>query len=287
MQLGGERSLALVALLVAAAPALAQAPSTADIAAGETLVRDYCLECHNFEDWAGSLNLEDLSLNATADSAETFEHMIRKVSAGMMPPANQPRPPADAIARLVDTLSRGVDSGVAVNPGNESLHRLNRSEYANVIRDLLALNVDVTAMLPGDDASEGFDNIADVLSVSPTLIEAYVSAAMKISRLAVGDINQATTTKIYRAPPGLPQDSHIDGMPLGTRGGIRIEHYFPLDGEYRFSIQGGVGGFRQIVSYEPPDLDFTVNGDQVPLDNPRDFTLQLDAGPKVLTVALV
>lgn len=254
---------------------------------GRTLLDQYCVECHNFEDWAGSLDLEGLDPVNPATEAETWEHVIRKVASGMMPPASQPRPSRAELASFTDTLGRRLDGQSATDPGNEALHRLNRSEYGNVIRDLLALDIDVSGMLPGDDASEGFDNIADVLSVSPTLIEAYVSAAMKISRLAVGDINQATTTKIFRAPPGLPQDRHLEGMPLGTRGGFRVEHYFPLDGEYHFSISGGVGGFRQVVSYSPPLIDFTIDGEQVPVENPRDFTLQLPAGPKTLTVALV
>ena len=254
---------------------------------GKALIDEYCMECHNFEDWAGSLSFEGLDLATAGQEAETWEHVIRKVSAGLMPPANEPRPAKAVLASFADALGAKIDAQAPFNPGTESLHRLNRNEYANVIRDLLDLEVDVSAMLPGDDASEGFDNIADVLNVSPTLIEAYVSAAMKISRLAVGDINQSATTEIFRAPPGLPQDRHIEGLPLGTRGGIRVEHNFPLDGEYRFSIQGGVGGFRQIVSYPGPEIDFTIDGEQIPVDNPRDFTLNLAAGPKTLTVALV
>lgn len=254
---------------------------------GVELLAEYCLECHNFEDWAGSLSLEGLDPASPSMDAEIWESVIRKVSAGMMPPAGQSRPSADILHAFTGSLGERINVTSTPNPGNESLHRLNRNEYANVIRDLLALEVDVSSMLPGDDASEGFDNIADVLNVSPTLIEAYISAAMKISRLAVGDIEQAPKTAIFRAPPGLPQDRHIEGLPLGTRGGIRIEHHFPLDGEYRFSIDGGVGGFRRLVTYPGPLIDFTIDGEQVPLENPGEFTLQLEAGPKVLTAALV
>ena len=124
-----------------------------------------------------------------------------------------------------------------------SLHRLNRTEYANAIRDLLDLEVDVSTLLPGDGSSEGFDNLADGLSISPTLIQGYVAAAMKISRLAVGDRTLPPSQAIYPAPPALAQDRHIDGLPLGTRGGMLVRHTFPLDAEYQFgSGAGGRGG---------------------------------------------
>src|SRR5213075_789913 len=132
------------------------------------------------------------------------------------------------------TAGAGLDAPV--------LHRLNRTEYANAIRDLLALDVDVASLLPPDASSEGFDNLADALSVSPTLIQGYVSAALKISRLAVGDRTLAPSPVTYQAPTGLKQDYHFEGLPLGTRGGMVVTHTFRLDGEYQIAAGGGRGG---------------------------------------------
>src|SRR6185295_214311 len=155
------------------------------------------------------------------------------------------------------------------NPGSPALHRLNRTEYANVIRDLFGLDVDVAALLPADDATEGFDNIADALGTSPALIQGYVSAAMKISRRAVGDRTLIPSQTTYNAPAGLAQDRHIEGLPLGTRGGMLVQHIFPMDAEYDFSIGGGAGG----------GLDITVDAEKVDVRNPRSFRLPLKAGP--------
>ncbi len=131
----------------------------------------------------------------------------------------------------------------APNPGAPSLHRLNRVEYANAVRDLLDLKIDPTALLPGDDSSEGFDNIANALAVSPALLAAYVTAASKISRLAVGDPGASPGITTYRAPRGLDQGVHLDGQPLGTRGGMLVHHVFPLDAEYEIRVARANGGF--------------------------------------------
>ena len=146
------------------------------------------------------------------------------------------------------------------NPGTPALHRLNRTEYANVIRDLLALDVDVAALLPQDDATDGFDNIADALGTSPSLIQGYVSAAMKISRRAVGDRTLIPSQVTYNAPGGLSQDKHIEGLPLGTRGGMLIQHTFPMDAEYDFNVGGAAGG-----------VDFTIDGQKIDVRNTRNF----------------
>ncbi len=150
-------------------------------------------------------------------------------------------------------LETRLDKAAAANPnvGSPVLHRLNRTEYANVIRDLLAIDVDVSTMLPSDDSNEGFDNIADALGVSPTLIQGYVSAAMKISRRAVGDRTLIPTQTTFIAPSGLVQDKRLEGLPLGTRGGMLIKYTFPLDAEYqihrrrRWWLQGGGGARRR------------------------------------------
>src|SRR5207253_8186788 len=133
-------------------------------------------------------------------------------------------------------------AALSPNPGTPALHRLNRTEYANAIRDLLAVDVDVSTLLPGDDSTEGFDNIADALGTSPSLIQGYVSAAMKISRRAVGDRTLIPSQATYNAPPALAQDRHIEGLPLGTSGGMLIQHTFPMDAEYDFNVRGAAGG---------------------------------------------
>ncbi len=180
-----------------------------------------------------------------AADAEAWEKAIRKMRTGMMPPAGKPRPTRAVLDGVATEIAGRLDGAGAahVQPGSKSLHRLNRTEYANAIRDLLAYDIDVTSLLPADDATEGFDNIADVLSVSPTLIQSYVSAAMKISRWTVGDRAMPPTLARYAAPSGLSQQSHIEGLPLGTRGGLRFTHNFPLDAEYEFRIAAG-SGFR-------------------------------------------
>ena len=159
-----------------------------------------------------------------------------------------------------------------------ALHRLNRTEYANAIRDLLALDVNVNTLLPADGSSQGFDNLAEALAVSPSLIQGYVSAAMKISRLAVGDRSLAPTQTTFAPPSGLAQDRHIDGLPLGTRGGVVFKHMFPLDAEYEFSMGGRGGG---------PGVDLTLDGTQVKVDNPRSFRMKVAAGPHSLGLAVV
>ena len=174
------------------------------------------------------------------------------------------------------------------NPGAKSLHRLNRNEYANAIRDLLKLDVDVSTLLPADDAAEGFDNMADVLSVSPTLIQSYVSAAMKISRAAVGDPRMAPVLAKFAAVGGAGQRGHVEGLPLGTRGGLRVVHNFPLDAEYEFRVSAG-GGFRFAgpEGGPPPRVDVTLNGKPVTAADPRKFRIRVPAGPQVVTVAMV
>src|SRR6185295_17850933 len=158
------------------------------------------------------------------------------------------------------------------------------TEYANAIRDLLALDVDVSVLLPADASSDGFDNIADALSVSPSLVQGYVSAAMKISRRAVGDRTLTPTQVTYPAPGGLAQDRHIEGLPLGTRGGMLVHHTCPLDAEYEFGVTGGVGfgggGGGAAV-------DVTLDGEKIATTTPRSFRLNVTAGPHTIGAALV
>ena len=202
------------------------------------LLNQYCIDCHNEIDLSGNLALDVLEPADPAAHAEAWEAVVRKLRTGLMPPAGEPRPERAALETLAAYLERQLDaaSAEAPNPGAPSLHRLNRTEYANAIRDLLALQADASTLLPADDAAEGFDNIAGVLTVSPSLIEGYVSAAMKLSRRAVGDPGMLPKTTTYRAPADLDQSEHIEGLPLGTHGGMLVTHDFPLDAEYEFRI---------------------------------------------------
>jgi hypothetical protein len=250
----------------------------------------YCTNCHNTTDWAGGIAFDALSADDIASEAETWEKAIRKLDTGMMPPAGKPRPERAVLEAFAGELAARLDKASLVHPypGTKSLHRLNRTEYANAVRDVLGLEVDATTLLPADDSAEGFDNIADVLSVSPTLIQSYISAAMKISRAAVGDRTMQPTLVKYSAPAGLSQAQHIEGLPLGTRGGIRFTHNFPLDAEYEFRIAAGSGfRFAGPAGGPEPLLDVTINGEPVEVPNLRKFRIKVPAGPQTLTIALV
>jgi mono/diheme cytochrome c family protein len=205
----------------------------------QALVDKYCITCHGERTKSGNLTLAGLDATRPGDHPETFEKVVRKVRAGLMPPAGVPRPDRATLDGLAASLEAGLDRAAASrpNPGSPGLHRMNRTEYGNAIRDLLDLDVDVTTLLPADDSSEGFDNIADALRVSPALVERYTSAAVKISRLAVGNMLLTASTVTHRVPGDLSQSGHLDGQPLGTRGGMLIEHTFPLDAEYTFKIR--------------------------------------------------
>ncbi len=211
----------------------------------QTLFNQYCLGCHNDKTKASNFSLEKADLSAVGDHPEVWERVIRKMRAGMMPPPGLPRPALATYEGLRDWLETEVDRKAAAhpNPGSIVLHRLNRTEYANAIRDLLDLQVDVSTLLPPDDSARGFDNIAGSLTISPTLLEAYTSAAARISRMAVG-FWKSPTEAAYISPGDTSQTEHIDGLPLGTRGGMAVRHVFPSNGEYKFTVQNfGLGKF--------------------------------------------
>jgi hypothetical protein len=227
------------------------------------LINQYCVTCHNEKARTGGLMLDKVDIDHASDHAETWEKVVRKLRGGMMPPQGMPRPPQEKIDGLITWLQTSLDQANAAHPepGRSPLHRLNRTEYANAIRDLLNLKVDVTALLPADDESNGFDNIAEVLRVSPSLLEAYLGASREVSALAVGDPKTRPVSDIIQVPPDLAQSEHIDGLPLGTRGGILIHHNFPLDGDYEFSVVI----LRNIVGYVtgmefPHQLEISIDG---------------------------
>jgi hypothetical protein len=250
------------------------AGSKADIAALDpagikAMVDTYCTECHNFEDYSGGLDLETFDFAQISSDAETGEKIIRKLSAGVMPPSGKDRPDGASHAQLVSSLETMLDKAWADSPriAPPGVHRLNRREYANAIRDLLALEVDPATLLPVDDTSFGFDNMAGSLGTSPALIEAYVSAAAKISRLALGH-ELSITRKEYHAPPDYSQNRQVDGLAFGTRGGLLVQHYFPADGEYQFNwapVRSNAGGM--FGEEEGELLELTIDGERVKLWN--------------------
>ena len=257
---------AVATVAVALRPAGSQLPAPD---AQQALLNQYCITCHNQKLKTGGLELDKLDLHHVGANAETWEKVVRKIRAGMMPPAGAHRPDRPALDAFAAFVETALDRAAAANPnpGRTPLHRMNREEYSNVIRDLLAVDVDPTTLLPADDSSNGFDNIADVLGVSPALLERYVSAAAKISRLAVGDPQTAPLDVTYTVKGDLTQTGNIEGLPLGTRGGALVQHNFPLDGEYLIKLSLTKLSFGQVFGEgaEGQELEVTLNGDRVKL----------------------
>jgi len=242
-------------------------PASEDPVAG--LSKTFCITCHNDRVQTGGLSLEHVSLDRAGADAETLEKAIRKVRAGLMPPAGARRPERAALDAFATSIETAIDRAAAANPnpGRAPLHRMNRTEYANAVRDLLALDIDSTTLLPADDSSRGFDNIADVLGVSPSLLERYVAAAAKISRLAVGERDAAPNQVTYTVRGDLSQNRTLDGQPLGTRGGTIVTHNFPADGDYQIKLSLLKLSFGQVFGEgaEGEELEVTLNGRRVKL----------------------
>jgi hypothetical protein len=274
------RLLGIVALTILSAGLLAAQDSTSQRA----LLDKYCVTCHSDKLRTGGLSLQGLDLRHIPEGAETWEKVIRKLRVGAMPPQGMPRPDKAALGGLAAYIEGSLDKAYEANPnpGQATMHRLNRAEYANAIRDLLALDIDSTALLPPDDESSGFDNIAEVLKVSPSLMERYLSASWNISREAVGDKRIAPSTATYRVRPDLSQDQHIDGLPLGTRGGIVVEHTFPLDGEYVIKVRLWRNTFDLMRGMEDAhEIEINFDGariDSVTIGGRPDF-LKMAANP--------
>jgi mono/diheme cytochrome c family protein len=261
--------LAFVVAVVLVGPAgLAQGTAVPSGAAAESsshaaLIKTYCATCHNDRTRSGELSLEHADLADISQRAELWEKVIRKVRAGMMPPAGMPRPDAATLEAFVTHLEATIDRAAAASPrpGRTALHRLNRAEYANAIRDLLSIEIDATALLPPDDESSGFDNIADVLTVSPSLMERYLSASWNISRMALGNVHITPSTATYRVRPDLSQDQQLEGLPPGTRGGMKIDHTFPVDGEYVIKLRLWRNTFDLMRGMEDPhDIEIAMDG---------------------------
>ena len=232
------------------------------IGALDDVVQQYCAGCHNPTQRRGNLDLKKYSVVNATGELPTSEKIIRKLRAQMMPPPGSKRPTGDTLAALVETLERVVDGAAPVNPGTRTFQRLNRPEYERVIRDLLGLEVTSGDWLPLDTKSANFDNISDVQSLSPTLLEGYLNAAAAVSRMAIGDRKAPVGQATYKTSPFASQHpwDHVDGTPYGTRGGLVLLHTFPADGEYEFRLNVGGGVGRPVE-----DLDISIDGERVAL----------------------
>ncbi len=283
----------IIAVLLVASSLFAQSPAEAQ------LVQRYCLGCHNSKMKTAGLSLENLSLEAHPGE---WEKVVRRLRARQMPPAPLPRPDEASYQSLVRSLENTLDRSATAkpNPGRtDTFRRLNRNEYRNAIRDLLALDVDVSSMLPADESSRGFDNMT-VGDLSPTLLESYLNAARKISRLAIGIAPKSPGGDTITLRPDLTQEEHFDSLPIGTRGGTSLKHTFPVNAEYEFQIRlardrneqvEGLRGTHEIevlVDNERVKL-FTVKppasgGDHQKVDQHLSFRLPLQAGPHQIAV---
>ena len=285
-----------VAVTAAASGALATSPGQQPIGAAlhtssaqqsaqqSVLLDEYCVTCHNedrLEAGRVPVAFESLDMANPGADAELWENVVRKMRAGVMPPAGRPRPEVAASEGFVSRVETGLDAVAAArpNPGRvEAFHRLNRAEYRNAVRDLLHLDIDVGELLPADDASYGFDNIAGVLRFSPTLMERYLVAAKKVSRLAVGTRPPFPNLDVFRLADDLPQNDRFEELPFGTRGGALIPYNFPTDGEYTIRVKlarqtgstdGNIPNF-----YQPQQLEVSLDGERLGV-----FTLEASVPP--------
>lgn len=280
-----------------------KAAPSAQAAANDAVLKKYCLGCHSDAAKAGGLSMSKLDLTKIGQNPELGEKIVTKLRAGMMPPVGMPRPDAKTYNTLAGSIERELDRAAAAHPNltPPGVHRLNRAEYANAVLDLTGVSVDPASLLPVDDAVFGFDNNAGALTSSPALVEAYVAAAAKISRAALGhgtDIQQ----KVYLAPSDYSQVNRMEGMMFGSRGGMKVTHFFPADGDYQFDftlVRANAGGVVGQLAGE--SLDMSLDGKRIRLydlqkDTPQGGGTAADrhptkvhvtAGPHVLEAAFV
>ena len=254
--------LAASGQLLAAGP---QAPAGHSAAPERALLERYCVTCHNDQLRTAGFSLESLDLGNISADTEAWEKVVLKLRAGMMPPAGRPRPDRETYDRLASFLETDLDRAAAASPDpghSDALRRLNATEYGNAIRDLLALEVDVTDLLPADDSSAGFDNVG-LGGLDPGRMERYLSAAQKVSRLAMGAPVRSPVADTFIVPSDLNQEVHVEGLPFGTRGGSAVRYNFPVDAEYEIRAELGkswnsnrIGGLRK-----PHDVVFTLDGE--------------------------
>jgi mono/diheme cytochrome c family protein len=280
-------------------------------AAHHSLIDEYCVSCHDEDKKKADLALDTAATQEVARHPEVWEKVIRKLRARQMPPIGKPRPDDATYDAVIASLQTSLDRAAAAspNPGRTAtIRRLTRTEYQNAIRDLLALDVEVTSLLPADDSSYGFDNVT-VGDLSPTLLDRYISAAEKISRVAIGRPSRSPGGETIRIQPDLTQEDHVDGLPVGTRGGVTVPYTFPLDGEYEIQIRltrdrdEHVEGLSeahdlellldrervQLFTVKPPVREAGVSESDQPshakVDQHLNIRVPVSAGPHVLGVA--
>ncbi len=261
------------ALVALAGPAHAADSGAAAISEEHwSLLESHCVECHNFTDWAGGVAFDTMAPDMIGEDAEIWESVLRKLHGGLMPPPGEDTPdPAEveAFALAMESALDHAAEQAGPRPGYVTLHRLNRIEYQNEIKALFDLDVDVEDLLPPDAESDGFTNVANVLQVSPTFLDQYIGAARQISIAAVGNGATFADEVTYLNPAEQNQNVHVAGLPLGSRGGLKVEHYFPVDGEYQFTIGLGSRGGDLLRAYPtgwlelPHTLVFAIDGKPV------------------------
>jgi mono/diheme cytochrome c family protein len=290
-------------------------PSAGEMTADQqtAMVKQYCATCHNDRAKPGGLSFTsfDAAKITDPDAAPTAERMIRRMRVGMMPPPGAKRPEGTGLLDLAASLEARIDRAAALapNPGSRPFQRANRAEYARAVRDLLDIDVDVNAFLPPDTISNGFDNVADSQTMSPTLMEGYLRAASQISRLAVGDRTATATSVTYKIPRSKSQMAHVDGAPIGTRGGVSEVHVFPADGEYVFKaalhyepLGGLVGRSTMSTLGLKEQIEVSIDGERVavldlntrmsesdPKNNlePQTAPVHVKAGPHRVSAAFI
>src|SRR5215470_5674154 len=261
--IAGILALTLVGASLAAKPEAAPGPASEAAA----VLNQYCASCHNERLKTAGFAIDGLNLASVRDNPAEWEKVVRKLRTGIMPPPGSPRPTLEVYDATASWLESELDRTAQPNPGRPALRRLNRAEYGNAIRDLLDLHVDVETLLLPDDAAFGFDNIGDLLDVSPSLLERYLTVADRVSALAVGDPSTPAGSQIYHARGDQSQDIDREGMPLGTVGGLTANYNFPLDGEYEFRVgllRTNLDGIRGLE--HPHQLEISVDGERLLLE---------------------
>jgi mono/diheme cytochrome c family protein len=274
---GAKVSAAAEAAAAAPEPALPTTPAPPSVSkitsptVERAMLNHYCVTCHHGVAAPQGMKLDELDTAHVEKDAEKWEKVVRKLRAGMMPPSGRPRPDAKTYEAMAEYLEHQLDAHAVTELPPPGLHRMNRSEYANAIQDLLDLQIDPTKFLPGDNSTRGFDNVAAGLTLSPALLEGYISAAGKISHLAVGDTtgSKNATQSVFRVPGDATQDYHVAGLPFGTRGGLVVNHIFPADGQYKFKIypvnKGNMDNNQAFGEILHEKLELLVDGKRIKL----------------------
>ena len=266
IHLGQQQPAKAVAAKTAAAPRTP--PPAMSVEAQTELTKKYCVGCHNDKNKSGNMSLAELDLAHPEKNAVLAEKVIRKVRVGLMPAAGAPRPETETLRAFAESLEFQMDKTAALRPtpGSRPFQRLTRDEYARSVRDLLGIEIDVAKFLPADTVSGGFDNVADSQSFSATLMEGYMRAADRITRSALGDPKADATSEVYKIPRTASQMHHVEGTPIGTRGGVAVVYNFPADGEYNFRSLLHTTSVGTLFGNVPSEqLEVSVDGERVAL----------------------